>query len=299
MPGGFAATSRPFTLDASACPAYDADRLHALVDIELHTVGAEQMPRPVAIRLDCEGESVHISVTDVGTGRENRSAIAPREDAQAARVRLLALTITELVASVWNIPSPPAMPVATTERPSSLAPAVPPTTRREWRLFADTSLRRRGSPSVWLWGIAGGAECTLYQHFTLSLAVFGDTGAVSTALADVNESEMGGLAAVRGGFFVGRMRLEAGPGFRVGLVRLSAQPQLADAQGESLNGLAAGPLVSLRLATNLGRYASLEARIEGGHATHKTTGLANNTVTLVDTGGWWFGFSLGAGLEIL
>ena len=298
-PCGFAATSHTFTLDASACPAYDADGLRALVDIELGTVGAERIPRPVDIRIACEGESVRIVVCDVGTGKQNRSVVAPRENAQAARVRLLALAITELVAGVWNISSPPSLPVAAAMKASLLAPATPPSTPRAWRLFAAASLRRLGAPPAWRWGAAGGGELTLHRHLTLSLAIFGDAGTVSTSLADVNERELGAAAAVRGGFSLGRLRIEAGPGFRAGLVRLAAQPKLAGAQGGSLDGVAAGPLVSLRLATSLGRYASVEARVEGGHATHKTTGLANDTVPLVDTGGWWFGISLGAGLEIL
>jgi hypothetical protein len=298
-PGAFAATSRSFTLDASPCPAYDAVGLRALVDIELGTIAAERIPRPVAIRLDCDGESVRITVTDVGTGKQDRSVIAPREDAAAARVRLLALTITELVASAWNHPSPPSVPPAAAQEFSLPGPAPPPAAPRAWRLFADASLRRLGSPPAWRWGVAGGGERTLLRHFTLSLAVFGDTGTVSTSLADVNERDLGAAAAVRAGFSLGRLRLEAGPGFRAGLVRLSARPKLAGAQGGSLYGFSSGPLLSLRLATNLGRYASVEARLESGHATHKTTGLVNDTDRLADTGGWWFGFALGAGLEIL
>jgi hypothetical protein len=300
-PDGFAAASHPFTLDASTCPAYDADGLRALVDIELGTVAAERIPRPVAIRLECERESVasvRIVVTDVGTGKQDQSVVVPREDAPAARVRLLALAITELVASEWNTPSPASLPAAATKDPSRPGPATPPAAPQAWRLFADVSLRRLGSPPAWRWGMAGGAERTLYRHFTLSLAVFGDTGTVSTSLADVSERELGATAAVRGGFSLGRLRMEAGPGFRAGLVRLSARPRLAGAQGGSLDGYAAGPLLSLRLATNLGRYASVEARVESGHATQKTTGLVNNTVPIADTGGWWFGIVLGAGLEI-
>jgi hypothetical protein len=297
-PGGFAAASHPFTLDAGTCPAFDADGLRALVDIELGTVAAERIPRPVAIRLDCERESVRIVVTDVGTGKQERSLIVPREDAKAARVRLLALAITELVAGVWNTPSPPVLPAAATKDPSPLDPTTPPTAPRAWRLFADASLRRLGSPPAWRWGMAGGGERTLFRHFALSLAVFGEAGTVSTSSADVNERELGAIAAVRGGFSLGRARMEAGPGFRVGLVRLSARPRLAGTQGGSLDGFAAGPLISLRLATNLGRYASVEARLESGHATQKTTGLVNNADPLADTGGWWFGFALGAGLEI-
>ncbi|HEX7599230.1 MAG TPA: hypothetical protein VF518_13520, partial [Polyangia bacterium] len=253
--------------------------------------------RPVAIRLECAGETVRIGVTDVGTGEQERSILAPREDAPAARVRLLALTITELVASVWNIARHPTESVANAARPAPLAPVLPRATA--WRLVADASLRRLGSPPAWLWGIAGGAELTLYRHFTLSLAASGETGNASTALAEVNESGIGGAIAVRSGLSLGRARVEAGPGFRAGLVRLSARPKLSSAQGASFNGLAAGPFLSLRLASRLGRRTSIEARVESGLTTHKATGLANDTVPLVDTGGWWFGLALGAGLEIL
>lgn len=297
--GGARAETQPFSLDSADCPD-ELAHLRALVDIELGTVAAERVPRPVRIRLACEGEVVRIAVTDVASGRVNQSEISPHEPTSAARARLLALTITELVASAWNGPRPESSPKALPAREPEHSPtevATPPPSRPAWNLFVDGGLRRAGAPSAWFVGGALGGAYAPVSHLNLVAELRAETGTVATVLDDVDASAWGADVMARVRLFLGRARVEAGPALRAMRVHLAPRSMTTDVRTETFDGWAAGPFLSTRLTFPVLWRVAVAARFDAGYDTHKTIGLANDQTQLVDTGGWWIGFGLGANLE--
>jgi hypothetical protein len=296
-----------FELALEGCPTLDAARLRELITIELETLGAAATPRATSIRLTCVEDRVAIALTDTATGGRATSDLDVSATPQAARPRLLALTVTELVALTWAelraplpqtapSPPPPPPPLPPTPQPIAVVTAPPARTPSRVRLFAVASLRRIGQPGTWLSGAGIGGELRLSPHFALTADVRAEVGDTSTALAAIHWRDAAGTLGLAIGAGRGRFWWDVVPGFTVGLVRLSATPATPDASGATLSGPWGGPSLSSRLRRSFGAHAYLQLELGAGAVSRSLVGLVNGSAPLVRIQGVWGTMGVGAGV---
>jgi hypothetical protein len=285
------AAGEGLALTVDGCPKLDQARLRELVAIEMATVEAGGAAPAASVRLACAGERVSIDVAAPASHADLDLAGAE----EATRLRLLALTITELLS-----PAAPAAPPATTrvdEKGADLtarAPAPPPA--RRFALFAETSARRMGKPAAWLGGVGLGASLGIADFAALALDLRVETGEASTSLARVDWRQLVVTAAVPLGVTGARWALHAAPGWSVGFARLSGHPSAADARGGVVTGAWSGPSLALRARRTLGRAAFVAVEAAGGAVTRRVVGLVDGQSTLFEIDGPWAMAGLAAGV---
>jgi hypothetical protein len=283
-------TDAQVKLVTEACPGVDAARLEELVAIELGTVGAGRTLGPAVVVLACAGDRVAITATEAQTGRQSSSEVLARDTAGPALLRLLALSVSELVATS-EVPVEKRLPVV--REPTPLPQSEPV---RRFRATAAASLRRVAWPATWLGGFALGAEFAFARHFALAIEGRGEIGSTSTSLTTVDWRVAGASVALLAGAGRGAWRLEAGPGVEVGLVKLSAHDTATGAKGHSLSDPWAGPIGRLRVIRALGSRAFVQGRIDGGWVMQRVAGDASDGSPLVEFRGGWAGLTIGAGM---
>ncbi len=283
-------TDAQVKLVTEACPDVDAARLEELVAIELSTVGAGRTLGPAVVVLACEGDRVAITATEARTGRQSRSEVLARDTAGPALLRLLALSVSELVATS-EMPVEKRLPVV--REPAPLPKSEP---ARRFRATAAVSFRRVAWPATWLGGFALGAEFAFARHFALAIEGRGEIGSTSTSLTTVDWLLAGASLALLAGAGRGAWRLEAGPGVEVGLARLSAHDTATGAKGHSLSDPWAGPIGRLRVIRALGSRAFVLGQIDGGWVMQRVAGDASDGSPLVEFRGGWAGLTIGAGM---
>jgi hypothetical protein len=289
-------------LTLEGCPEIDGTRLRELVGIEIATMRAGGQPGPTAARLTCDG--THVRINLLGQTPSEADLDLGGTPA-AARPRLLALTITELAAASWvgprrQVAAPPSPPPPPPQAPPATAVLVsasaPPLAPPRARVFAETSLRRIGSPATWLGGAGFGVEYGLRSWLAAALDVRLEAGETSTATAPIAWHAVSGVAGVAIGGGRGRLSWSALPGMSVGVVRLSASPVPTGAVSTSLDAIWAGPSLTTRLRVAIARSAFVHVELGGGFVTHGVVGLLNNDTTLLRIDGTWAIATLGAGL---
>jgi hypothetical protein len=273
-----------------ACPGVDAARLQELVDLELGTVGAGRTLSPVVVVLVCDGDRIAITATEVQTGRQSHTEVLARGTSGPAGLRLLAISVSELVAT---------SEVPVEKRGSLVRETAPPPLAelaRRFRASATASLRRVARPATWLEGFALGAELAFARHFALAIEGRGEIGSTTASLTTVDWRVAGAGVAAIAGAGRGAWQIEAGPGVEVGLVKLSAHDTATGAKGTSLVAPWAGPTARLRVIHALGSRAFVLGRIECGWVMRKVTGDVSNGSPLVELRGGWAGVTIGAGM---
>jgi hypothetical protein len=276
-------------LVTESCPGVDAARLEELVALEIGTVGATWTPFPSVV-LSCQGDQVTITATEAQTGHQSQSEVLARGTTGPALLRLLAISVSELLATN-EAPVEKKLPVV--QEPTPLPQPEP---ARRFHATAAASLRRMGRPATWLGGLALGAGFAFARHFAFALEGRGEIGSTATSLTSVDWLVAGANVALLAGAGTGVWRFEAGPGVEVGLVRLSAHDTASGAKGSSLSEPWAGPIGRLRVIRALGRRAFLLGRIDGGWVMQRVTGSASDGQPLVELRGAWVGVSIGAGM---
>jgi hypothetical protein len=290
------ASAAPLDLSVSGCTQLDEGRLRALVAIEMATVGADGAKALARVRLACAGERVTIDVADNGPSPSSRSELDLSSTPEATRLRLLALTITELVSLSWS--APPVSPApASRDRGSAVAvrAAAPPDERR-WSLFGGTSVRRMGRPGTWLTGLGVGVARSVGDFVALAFELRGETGeaAVSVAAVDWRQLVLTGALAV--GVTGERWAFHALPGWSMGVVQLSASPTATDARGGTLDGTWSGPSLGLRGRRALGGAGFVALDASGGFVTRRIVGLLDGQTSIFEVRGAWALVGLSAGV---
>jgi len=279
-------------LVTEACPGVDAARLEELVALELGTVAADRTQSPAVVVLACDGDRIAITATETQTGRQTRSDVQTRGTAGPAGLRLLALSVSELLATS-EVSVEKRLPLV--REPSPLQQPEP---MRRLRASAATSLRRVARPATWLEGFALGAEFAFARRFAVAFEGRGEIGATATSLTPVDWRVAGASLALLAGAGWGAWRIEAGPGVEVGLVQLSAHDTPTGAKGTSLSDPWAGPTGRLLVIRALGSRAFLLGRIDGGWVMQRVAGDASNGSALVELRGGWAGLTIGAGMQL-
>jgi hypothetical protein len=293
----------PLALTIEGCPELDQPRLRKLVAIEMATVGGAAAN--ARVRLTCAGGMVAIEVAGDEAAGEGASPAPPARvelnlaaAAEATRLRLLALTITELVApgaSGARAAPPPAAASRDTRAAGVVVRPAEPVGARPLHFFAGASVRRMGRPAAWLGGVAVGATRDVTDFAALALELRGETGDASTSLARVDWQQLVLTGSVALGVAGERWAVHALPGWSVGFARLSARPDAPDARGGSLTGAWSGPSLGLRARRSLGRAAFVSLDVAGGAVTRRVVGLVDGASPIFEIAGPWALAGLSAG----
>lgn len=277
-------------LVTEACPGVDAARLGELVALEFSTFAADRRQYPSVVVLVCDGQRVAITATNTQTGRQSLSEVPARDPAEPALLRLLAISISELVATSE---APPA------QRPPPPSEPTPKTeSGRRFRVTAAGSLRRVARPATWLPGFTLGAEVAFANHFALAIEGRGEAGSATPRLTTVGCQAVGASLGLLAGTDKGGWRVEVGLGIEGGLVKLTGHDTASGAKESSLSEPWSGPFGRLRLLRMLGRRAFVLGRLDGGWIMQGVVGAASNGSPLVEFRGGWAGMTIGVGLVL-
>jgi len=276
------------------CAGYDSARLSELLEIEVETIRAERPSRASDVSLVCRDGRVAIRVALRDGSAELSGQVDARGTAPAARTRLLALTISELLAQLWSerLPSKPAAPGAPPATDvSPLEPARPPA---EFVPYAAVALRSMLEPRATLLGAVLGAEYQFSSALALALAVEGAQGTVRSEHATVGVQL--GSAALHAsiGQRFGAFVLGVGPGARFGWVRFEPTELEPNTLGRTVSGAWAGPLLLARARWSTG-WLVLYSSVEAGVVTLPVVGTVNGKASELELRGAWFAACAGIG----
>lgn len=290
------------------CVRIKQDLVTSLVGVELkgHVSASGADVKRVGVEVRCLRGEILIEIDD-----EEGVVVASRTlnlgpQVKTDRPRVLALTIAEMVAAIWETPPAPVVPEAPA-RPADprqgLDAELPPPTRRAVsdRLF-DVAVRastRKFSLAPFQWGgsIRGAvafdrrvvAEADFaFERGTRSYSELGDVAGTTYSVG-----VWGGLR-----LDLDPVELRGGVGLRGGAANISGSPG-PGAQAHQVTGALLGPMIVL--ATRwLIRSVLLELSADFGLDLLAVRGvvLTSRGETEVSIGGPWFGIQLGVGYRL-
>jgi hypothetical protein len=306
------APARGFAQDLSSLPdvpvsfadcAQDwSDRLRDQLRIEIDALAKERQdathPELDQVGVECRGSEVRIRVR-VRSGAEKVAALDPIGLEPDARVRTVALTVTELIGALWfdaEAPSPrrPAPPRA---RPAPPTPAT--ASQRAPAMWIGGSLKRVGSPGTWLGGGVVALELPVTRALAPLFDLRGEFGRAPSRVAPVTVETWSFGAELLIGSHEGKFRWGAGPGFRLGWATLRGEPATtSNLVGHRVAGWFGGPAVAARLGYSiLYPFLWVGLAVDGGLVTLPVTGRLDAGPALFAMDGAWVGAALSLGLS--
>lgn len=282
----------PISLELRGCEALDQAELFKLLVIEFRTLNVRPSTPPELVRVICGRERATVTLDESPSANEV-DLLATRK---AAWPRLLALSISEIVIEARaRVPleAPQGAPAPVTSGRS--APPLRSASDARWRFFSSLLVRRALRTRAFLAGPELGAASALWRHFSVAADVRIELGQKNTELARVDWFSASAAAVALLDSNVGPWDFAAGPGFRVGYLRLSPSVRQENAVGHDLSGVWAGPELVGRVRYDVGAHWFALLSADGGIVTAPVRGLVNGEQRLIDTGGAWISAGLGLG----
>jgi hypothetical protein len=275
-----AAPKAPVVLDSQACPAVAQDELRELIALELaprRLAGPRENlePHVVHARIHCADNHARLSVEDSTEDRRQELELDLQETMPAARTRLLALTLSELIATLD-------MELAQPARAAANAPPGPPAANQA-RLSAETcrghwwlgaGLAREGRPALLAPALHSGV---LWYVPELPLALWvdllGSHGRRTLSEGSLSTWTLAGSALLGARLQTTWVEVLLGAGVRLGYARLAGA-----AHGDALSGGAVaswwwGPLVSAGLLIRLHGRWGVRTALELAYVAKPVRGL--------------------------
>jgi hypothetical protein len=295
-------------LRIDACPEINGPDVSRIVEIELGEalVSAEASSPDAQLTIAtvrCDGGIAAIDVADPLTGKSLGRQIDLPALAPKARTRLLGIAVAELVAASWDeleanprpvvAPAGPAPPPELKEEAAQVTlKRSPPRTRAE--AAADA---RISSAGVGYGGTVGVSHDVLsWLGWTVRVAAH--HGSAGSALGQLDENDVTGLGALYAALGPGALSLRGGVGARVGPLWLTGSPAPGSgAQGGTVIGVWAGPVLLAALRYAITPAFSLELSAEGGWVVSPTSGRVAG-MRAISVEGPWATASLGATLGL-
>ncbi len=297
-----------------ACPdvAVDAAEVRRIVGVELRGAvfdagGDTRWVTQISVR--CAEGRLQLSVLDPVSRKSLGRSFALAEAPAAARARLVALAIAELVAASWTelaanpqpkvepAPPPPPPALRAAAREMALERWSPPdeaSPRARVRLLVEAGAHAFAGPLP-LWG--GGLRFCWErpQVLGVELDLHVDQGVWARPIGQVFIDRASGSVALHARLGAGAFTWRALAGARGGVVRLTgAAGSVPGTRAGSGTGPWAGLLVGGALALS-GRGMSAELRVEGGMSVVGVVGMVDGAPA-VRLDAPWVGLSLGVGL---
>jgi hypothetical protein len=290
-------------LDVPDCHEVRGDEVRALVALELAPrlrVAGPGEPAQLVARLRCTTGSVAaLSVEDPARPTPLQLELDLATSAPAARTRLLALSIAELIATSRlerqepSAPQPaPAPAPPTLPEPAQDAGDDAPTRLRLW---LGPGLSFTGEPATALFGASAGVSYA-FGWFALQSELQARFGKNELPDADVAVRTFSASLALAPLLTRGALELSAGAGARVGYAGLTGESRRPEVHDGSVAGVFFGPLALCALDVDLGLPGRLRLALEAGYATHGVVGQDEQDQTLLSLRGPWFSALAGLAL---
>lgn len=298
-------------LDIPDCAGVAAESVRAIVAIEV-------APRPVLApgsagvattrgTLECAGATARIVVEEEQRPEPLRLEIALAELAPAARPRLLALAIAELIAtSRLGTPQPTAAevasrrpaaevpePVEPVEAEAPLGPAVPPSLQ----LWLALAAVREADPPVLAPAVALGAVQS-WDQLAITFDLRYERGRRTEPGVrlgyDAVSLAVGPAWRVHGRSY----QLLLGAALRLGYASLSGSPRSDAVDGDSVAGLWLGPCAQGVLQFQLSERWGVRVGAEVGYVARGVRGVGVMGEPLLELEGVWAAGVLGVSFEV-
>jgi hypothetical protein len=293
-------------IEVTGCPDGPSSPLPALVKLEIDVLLRERGPSgvpPELIAIRCVEERARIEVAMQGRSRDSSidlGALTPDH-----RPRAIALAAAELVHAMSNRPAdvPPPKAAATTA-PKNDAPPLEhpePTAWQRPALAIGGLATWLGQPGTVLFGARGAFHVPVSALLGPAFSVEAAGGGFDTEAAHVAVTTVSAGAALHFGITTGSMRWDAGPGARLGWVRLSGDPAPgASFEGHDLAGAWGGLEARARAAYGVSRNGSplFAFELGAGFVTLPVRGLIDGTERVYAVDGAWLSVSAEIGVTL-
>jgi hypothetical protein len=281
-PDGSLAAKPPVVLDSSACAAVPEAELRDLVALELaprRLAAPGQLPaelRTTQASITCSENQARLRVLDSSLGRRQELELDLEETMAPARTRLLALTLSELIATLDMEVFQPADRSEADERA-----AEPPGTRtpqNDWHghVWLGLGLAREGRPALLAPALHGGfAWYSAQLPLALQVDVLASRGRRTVAEGSLTAWTLAGSAALLARFASAWLDVLLGGGLRLGYARLEGTTgsQAGTLSAGPLAGVWWGPLLSGSLLIHLHGRWGLRTALELAYVAKPVRGL--------------------------
>lgn len=317
------AEERPrVTLRLDPCLALDAARVERLTAMEIGALGARLAAAPdddtSDLSVTCTASpaaGAELRVDDPVTGKSLLRIVDLDVARPAARPRLLALALAELLFASWTEleialqPDPPPQVLLPGGRPLATAAArnaasqalrlrLPAAVRAEARpalQHTDASTLRilglfagqgeRGTGLLLGGGVRVAGDYPHHLGFSADALVLHGSAGFSSGDVSTDDFCTGAALLLHGR--LGRFVLRGGAGGRLAAIRFVGVPRDARLdRGASLIGPSAGPMAVLMAGAALSAHLALDVSLEGGYALLPVAGRIEGQRAVAFDGGW-------------
>ena len=248
---------QPVVVEVEQCDQSLAAEIRRIVGVELRaTVVDVAHAGDIVTRVlaTCRGSEVDLSLEDAVTAKRLVRTVALAEAAEAARARLIALAVAELVVASWQEiqgdaeQTGPALPPSRPRAPAGSADGAG-AGQGEVRAMVEAIGVARALPGEGLWLLGAGARgfVTISRPFTLTLDVTVEWGKASRATGQVVARAIAGALGL--GWGVERRWAFIMPwlGARAGAARLTGEPNpdATTTSGQTQSGPYLGPEIGV------------------------------------------------------
>jgi hypothetical protein len=295
----------PLRLELEQCADIDRVIVSRVVTVELGAALADegQAGALTTAKVECSGENVSLNIDDPVTGKSSTRAMSLAGQPRSFRSRLLGLAISEAVLASWVelhlapestwSPSLTAASLQTRREAADIAerrlqatvraPAEP---RSE--IAAGPSLRWFSS-GLRMLGLSAGAKHWLKRLPSAGVGLDLDVGygthtVPGVARASATSGSLAPCLLVRA--TLARVVVTAGAGFRLGLARLSAEPESSLRWGRASLRVWTGPFLAIDVSVLLGRSIFVRAQAESGYAVVAARGRVDSYQVIGMEGSW-------------
>jgi hypothetical protein len=269
----------PVRLDVDPCVSVEPARLIELLQLELTVLtdaGASPPQPKTRARIACDGATVVLSVSDEAGAEVTERRLDWTDYPPGSRPRLLALTLSEMIARRWKeAPVAPqvAFPAALASTETRIGSGKDP---RPLVLGLLATVERLGRPPT----TTSGLDLVLAWRARPWLEVFGGgraaTSSFDTTPGRVSTHTLSVLLAGLLGLTQGRFWLGAGPGVRGGWAWLRGEPRASASTtataGRPLNAAWWGPVVVGAVGLQASRHLVVLLNLEAGYVARPVVG---------------------------
>jgi len=262
-------------------------------------VALELAPRPVLEpdslapattqgRLECLPDGARITVAGVASDPPLRLEVGFAELAPAARPRLLALALAELIATSRHERQQPPTAAEPAARPKAIG----------LQFWLALGAVRAAEPAVLSPALGIGAALRL-DWLALAADLRVDRGERETSPAQIvlETLSLGVAPSWRAG---GRSwQLLLGPGLRAGYARMRGEARTTGLEGQTLSGLWLGPCLAASFQLAFARRWAARIGAEAGYVTQRLRGEGGDTNALLELAGPWLSLTAGLSWEAI